>query len=453
MKIPKPYIAVTAVLLAIMMAVLDGTIMNIALPTLSSHFLVDPSKVVWIVNAYQLVITMSLLSFAALGDIYGYKRIFLIGLILFTTASGGCALSTSFTTLIIGRVIQGIGAACLMSVNTALVRLIYPSKYLGRGMAVNAMVVAVSAAAGPTIAGTILAFTTWQWIFVINIPLGFIAFIIGQKLLPSNPPTKQKRSFDKISGLANALTFGLLIYSLEGAAHNESHTLLIFQLILLVIIGYFFINRQRTISTPILPVDLLRIPIFTLSISTSIASFTAQMLAMVSLPFFMQHIGLNAIQTGLLLTAWPLATIIAAPIAGRLIEKIHPGILGGIGMGIFATGIFLLYILPAHAVTWDIAWRLAFCGMGFGLFQTPNNVTIVSSAPKERSGGASGMLGTARLMGQTLGTTLVALLFRIYTGQQGPRFCLLLSLFFAVAASIVSSLRISQKSPTSSSGA
>lgn len=453
MKIPKPYIAVIAVLLAIMMAVLDGTIMNIALPTLSNHFQIDPSKVVWIVNAYQLVITMSLLSFAALGDIYGYKRIFLIGLILFTMASGGCVLSTSFTALIIGRVIQGIGAACLMSVNTALVRLIYPSKYLGRGMAVNAMVVAVSAAAGPTIAGTILAFTTWQWIFAINIPLGIIAFAIGQKHLPSNPPTKQKRNFDKISGLANALTFGLLIYSLEGVAHNENYTLLIFQLILLTIIGYFFINRQRTIPTPILPVDLLRIPIFTLSISTSIASFTAQMLAMVSLPFFMQHIGFSAIQTGLLLTAWPLTTIIAAPIAGRLIEKIHPGILGGIGMAVFATGILFLYILPSQAETWDIVWRLAFCGMGFGLFQTPNNVTIVSSAPKERSGGASGMLGTARLMGQTLGTTLVALLFRIYTGQQGPRSCLLLSLFFAITASIVSSLRISQKSPTSSSRA
>lgn len=122
----------------------------------------------------------------------------------------------------------------------------------------------------------------------------------------------------------------------------------------------------------------------------------------------------NAVQIGLLLTPWPLATILTAPLAGRLVEKVHPGLLGGIGMAVFATGLFTLYLLPAHPAEWNIIWRMALCGMGFGLFQTPNNVTIVSSAPAHRSGGASGMLGTARLLGQTLGTTLVALLFRLF---------------------------------------
>jgi hypothetical protein len=150
---------------------------------------------------------------------------------------------------------------------------------------------------------------------------------------------------------------------------------------------------------------------------------------------------------GLLLTPWPLATILTAPLAGRLVEKVHPGLLGGIGMAIFATGLFTLYLLPPHPAEWNIIWRMALCGMGFGLFQTPNNVTIVSSAPTHRSGGASGMLGTARLLGQTLGTTLVALLFRMFAEGHRAQACLLLAIFFAIAAGVVSSIRMTQASP------
>lgn len=283
--IPKQYFAVVAVLLAIMMSVLDGTIMNIALPTLAHDFDVTPSSAIWIVNAYQLVITMTLLSFASLGDIYGYRRIFLIGISIFVASSTACALSDSFWMLTVFRIVQGFGAACVMSVNTALIRLIYPPQILGRGMGINAMVVAVSAAAGPSIAGSILALGSWHWLFVINIPLGLAALIIGHRLLPHNPPAETRHKFDKISAIANALTFGLLIYSLDGFAHSENRRFIGLQIVLLIIIGIYFIRRQLKQTAPILPVDLLRIPIFALSIGTSITSFTAQMLAMVSLPF------------------------------------------------------------------------------------------------------------------------------------------------------------------------
>ena len=242
--IPRQYLAVIAVLLAIMMSVLDGTIMNIALPTLAHDFDVTPSTAIWIVNAYQLVITMTLLSFASLGDIYGYRRIFLIGISIFVGASLACTLSTSFWMLTAARVIQGFGAACVMSVNTALIRLIYPPQILGRGMGVNAMVVAVSAAAGPSIAGSILALGSWHWLFVINIPLGLAALVIGHRLLPHNPPAEKQHKFDKISAIANALTFGLLIYSLEGFAHSENRDFIGLQIALLAIIGTFFIPMR-----------------------------------------------------------------------------------------------------------------------------------------------------------------------------------------------------------------
>lgn len=446
--IPKQYFAVIAVLLAIMMSVLDGTIMNIALPTLAHDFDINPSTAIWIVNAYQLVITITLLSFASLGDIYGYRRIFLIGISIFVASSTACALSDSFWMLTVFRIIQGFGASCLMSVNTALIRLIYPPQVLGRGMGINAMIVAVSAAAGPSIAGSILSLGSWHWLFVINIPLGLAALIVGHRLLPQNPPSEVKHKFDRIGAIANALTFGLLIYTLDGFAHSENRRFLGLQIVLLLIIGTVFIRRQLKQTAPILPVDLLRIPLFSLSIGTSLSSFTAQMLAMVSLPFFLQNIlHYNAVEIGLLLTPWPLATILAAPVAGRLVERVQAGLLGGIGMAVFAAGLLSLYLLPDKPTAWNIIWRMALCGIGFGIFQTPNNVSIVSSAPTERSGAASGMLGTARLMGQTLGTTLVALLFHLFAVGQRSKMCLLMAIFFAIAAGIVSSIRVAHASP------
>ena len=141
--IPRRYWAVIAVALALTMSVLDGTIVNVALPTLSREFGTSPSSTIWIVNAYQLTITMSLLSFSALGDIYGYKRIFLIGTTIFCSTSLFCALSSSFAMLTVARILQGIGASAIMSVTTALLRIIYPPQYIGRGMSINAMVVAV----------------------------------------------------------------------------------------------------------------------------------------------------------------------------------------------------------------------------------------------------------------------------------------------------------------------
>ncbi len=443
-----PYLAVVAVLAAIMMGVLDGTIMNVALPTLSKEFDVSESNVIWVVNAYQLVVTMMLLSFAAMGDVYSYRRIFLIGVSIFVPASIACALSTSFEMLVTARIFQGLGAACTMSINTALLRLIFPPKKLGRVMAANAVIVAVTAASGPTLGGAILSIGHWSWIFLLNVPLGLAALILGWKLLPGNPPSAIQQRLDKLSVLGNALTFGLLIYTIEGFAHQENQTYILLQVALLVIVGTFYIHRQFKITTPILPVDLFRIPIFSLSIADSIACFTAQMLALVSLPFFIQNtLGYNTVETGLLITPWPLATTLTAPLAGRLIERIHPGILGGTGMGIFAIGLFSLYLLPEHPDKIDLIWRMALCGIGIGLFQTPNNVTITTSAPIHRSGGASGMLGTARVLGQTLGTALVAILFQVMAEGHRSQSCLLLAIGFALTSGIVSCLRIKEHSP------
>ena len=214
-----------------------------------------------------------------------------------------------------------------------------------------------------------------------------------------------------------------------------------------IMVGTYYVRRQLSQATPLLPLDLLRIPIFRLSILTSICSFIAQMSAMVSLPFFLQNtLGHSEVMTGLLLTPWPLATLVTAPLAGYLVERIHPGILGSVGMVLFAVGLFSLSGLTAESSDISLILRLMLCGAGFGLFQTPNNSTIISSAPTKRSGGASGMLGMARLLGQTSGTTLVALLFSFVIPGKSTAVCLIVGSIFAVVAAIVSSLRLSQPS-------
>ncbi len=445
LPVPQRYAAIAVIALGITIAVLDGTIANVALPTIARDLNASPATSIWVVNAYQLAITISLLSMASLGDIIGYRRVYQAGLLVFSITSLFCALSDSLWTLTFARVLQGFGAAALMSVNTALIRIIYPRAQLGRGIGINSVIVAVSAAAGPTIASAVLAVASWQWLFAINVPIGLLAWGLGMKYLPANNTKSNGNRFDFNSSIMNALTFGLLIIAISGFAQGQSATVIAAEIIALLVIGFFFVRHQLSQPFPLLPVDLLRIPIFALSIGTSICSFAAQMLAMVALPFFLQSVlGRDEVATGLLLTPWPLATMVVAPIAGRLVERYHAGLLGGIGLAVFASGLFLLALLPQNPTDLDIIWRMMLCGAGFGLFQSPNNHTIISAAPQHRSGGASGMLGTARLLGQTSGAALVALMFNLFS-TNGTHASLILAGCFASIAALVSLLRVSQK--------
>ncbi|MBP6064791.1 MFS transporter [Bacteroides sp.] len=445
LPVPQRIGAIVGISFALTMAVLDINIVNIVLPTLSNDFGTSPSITTWIINGYQLAIVVSLLSFASLGELFGYRRIFLSGIGLFCITSLICALSDSFWTLLVARIFQGFSASAITSVNTAQLRTIYPRHQIGRGMGINAMVIAIAAAAGPSVASSILSVATWNWLFAINIPLGVVALALGYKYLPRQEQ-RSSLQFDRISALANAVTFGLLIFTLDGFSNNQPWEQLLIQGIIVIVVGTYYIRRQLTQPSPLLPIDLMKIPIFSFSIITSICSFTAQMLALVSLPFFLQQtLGHSQVMTGLLLTPWPIAILIAAPIAGFLVERqVHAGILGSIGMLIFATGLFSLSTLTYESSEIAIIWRLALCGIGFGLFQTPNNSTIISSAPMNRSGGASGMLGMARLLGQTFGTTAVALLFSFVSPNQSTTSCLLVGGGFAIVAAIVSGLRMTK---------
>jgi DHA2 family multidrug resistance protein-like MFS transporter len=307
---------------------------------------------------------------------------------------------------------------------------------------------AIANVALPTIAQDLHAspaFSIWivngyQLAITISLLFGIAAVVIGMRALPYTP--RNRHAFDWQSALMSAIMFGLGIGAIDSVGHGEAPLLYLSEAVIAVIACMLLVRRQLTAASPLLPVDLLRIPIFTLSICTSIASFCAQMLAFVALPFYLSdHFGYSGVEIGLLITPWPIAIAFAAPFAGRLVERYPAGLLGGIGLLLFAGGLGMLAFLPAHP-TLDVVWRMGLSGAGFGLFQSPNNRTMIAAAPRERSGGASGMLGTARLLGQTIGAALVALLLARYP-VGGTQIALLVGVGFAMSGAALSTLRLS----------
>jgi DHA2 family multidrug resistance protein-like MFS transporter len=445
LPIPRRYWSVVGIWLALTMAVLDGAIANVALPVIARELGASPAASVWVINAYQLTITVLLLPLAALGDRIGYKCIYIPGLALFTLGSVGCAAGGTLDLLIAARVFQGIGAACIMSMNAALVRATYPAKMLGRGMGYNAMVISVAAAIGPTLAALILSIASWEWLFLINLPVGIAALAVGRKSLPE--PQGHGHPFDWASALLSAAMMGLIVFGAETSA-RESAPVGIAMIAAGIVAAVVLVWRERGEPRPLMPIDLLRIPVFSLSICTSIVSFAAQMLAYVAIPFLFQSVlGRSVFATGLLMTPWPIGVGIAAPFAGRLADKVNSGLLGGIGLAIFAVGLFMLSRLGASPGDFDIGWRMALCGLGFGIFQSPNNRTIVSAAPKPRSGAAGGMLATARLLGQTAGAVAVGVAFHLAGVRITPTLLFAASIA-AVVAAVISLLRLNVAPPS-----
>ena len=435
---PQRLWSALAIWIALTMAVLDGAIANVALPTIARELSATPDQSIWVVNGFQLAVVVSLLPLAALGESIGYRRIFLAGVIVFTAASLGCALSHTLPMLILSRVLQGLGGGGVMSVNGALLRFTYPPKLLGRGVGLNALVVSAAAAFGPSVASAILALGPWEWLFAVNVPIGIVAFLVARAALPASPTFG---ALDLPSSALSVATFGLLFTGVDTLTGGGAAGLGAAELAMGVAAGAALILRSRAQARPLVPIDLLRNRIFTLSVVTSIASFCAQMLCFVTLPFYLQgalHRG--QVETGLLMTPWPFAAGLAATVAGRWADRFPAAILSGAGLALLAAGLLSLALLPLEATSVGIAWRMGLCGLGFGFFQAPNNRTMLSSAPLGRSGAAGGMLATARLTGQTIGAMLAAISFR-FAARAEP-VALGLAALFAAAAAVASLSRL-----------
>jgi DHA2 family multidrug resistance protein-like MFS transporter len=437
--------AAVAIFTALAMASLDTAIANIALPAIAADLHAGPSDVIWVVNVYQISLVATLLPLASLGETVGHRRIYLAGLLLFTLSSLACASAWSLPSLLTARVLQGLGASGVLSVNTALVRSVYPGRLEGRGFGHNALVVATAFTLGPTLASGILAIGPWTWLFAINIPFGVVAMLVGMKTLPRSP--RATRVFDFPGALLAAAGLGLFILGIGSIAHHGRPDLVSIEFVSAVLLGWVLIRRQADSPAPVLPTDLFRGPLFALSAATAVCSFAVQGLAFVSLPFYFEDIlGRSQVETGFFMTPWPLVVAIMAPIAGRLSDRYPAGILGGLGLALLGLGMALLALLPTSPHVADVVWRMAVCGCGFGFFQAPNMKALMSSAPADRGGSASGVVATARLTGQTIGAALAALCFGL-AGREGATLALVLGTAFSVLGCGMSILRLTASSP------
>lgn len=433
--------AVASVLLVIGISVLLAAQVNVALPGIARDLAAEPATAVWIVNAYQLAVVATLLPFAALGDRVGHRRVFLAGTAVFGLASAACALAPSLPVLIAARLAQGLGGAAAMSVQPALLRFSYPHAQLGRAIGNTAMVVAISTAAGPSVAAAVLAVADWPWMFAANLPLALLGLALAAPSLPRDAATRSALGgrFDALAAALNAAAFGLVFVGLYGLAARPVLGLL--ALCGGIAAGVALVRREHGAPAPLLPLDLLRVRVIGLAVSASVCNFAAQMMAFIALPFLLQHdLGRDQVETGLLITPWAIAVAVMAPLAGRLSDRFSTATLCAIGGALTAVGLALLAAMPRTVGVAGFIALVALCGVGFGLFQTPNNRAMLGAAPRARSGGAGGLQGTARLSGQTLGSTLVALTF-LAAPQVAPAAALAFGAAFGLAGGAVSLAR------------
>jgi DHA2 family multidrug resistance protein-like MFS transporter len=425
------------ILLGLGLSSLGSAIVNIALPNISRSFASSDAATVWVVNAYQLSATVCLLPVASLLESLGMKRTYAAGLAIFVLASLGCAFAPTLPMLVSARLIQGAGAAGISVAGVAFVRVIYPHRMVGKGLALVALAVAIPGALGPTIAATILAVEKWPWLFLVNVPFG-LAMPLFVAAAP--PDVRIVRPLDLAGIILNALAFGLFVVGV-GTLGLGDRRIAAGEIAAGLFCFGLFVRQQLRHPMPMLPFDLFGIPLFTLSVWTSVCSYAAQILAYVSLPFLFQTgMRLSAVETGFLLTPWPLMTAVTAPIAGRLTRRYPASAICSIGLALLAAGLLLMIFLPATPARWNVVWRLALCGIGFGLFQTPNNTAMMTAGPIARSGAASGMNAAARYIGWSLGSALVSLILAL-GGDRGAVFCLLAGMAFALMGAATSSAR------------
>jgi DHA2 family multidrug resistance protein-like MFS transporter len=449
-------LAAVSIYIGMICANLDMVILQNALPSLTHELGIVSSDAVWVVTLYMLVMLILLMPVSSLSDRIGYKRTYLWGFGLFALASLGCGLAPGFTSLQIGRVLQGIGAAAMMSCTTSLIRLVYSRERMARAIAANATVVAISLAAGPSLAAVVLLHLNWHWLFWLNVPLGAIAMVMGYYALPDN--TKQlplrldrqalrqwRKAVAMIDGPSFIMSAVFFILLLLGSDHISQQPLFgSLALAAAALFGWGFVHREKRAPFPMLPMDLLSQREYALTVLTSLASFASQGAAFVALPFFLQHrMQLSLAESALVMTAWPVTLALAAPVAARLSQRIAIAKVCSTGLGMLASGLLVIAtgLLPP-AAEW-LMIPLAVCGAGFGLFQAPNNYLIIASAPAERSGAVGGLRAVTRVFGQLTGAAMVGLLFALSStgGSDGSVRGLLLAALLAAVASMASLTR------------
>lgn len=402
----RHFAPIASVLFAMAAAVLDASSVNIALPSIAKALDVEPSVAAWLVIAYQGALVAGLLPLAAIGERLGCRSTFIAGVALFGISAVASSLAPEFSLLIIFRILQGMGAAAIMALGVALLRQTVTEGEFGKAIGWNAMTVALMSAAGPTIGAALLGLGSWRFIFAGSVVLA-AGSLMGGCTLPSGHAERRDLDGAGVAIYVSIVPAFVIAAGMARAWPTASMLLLVAGSAGLALL----LRRDALRRSPFLPLDLLRSPTFSRSALASVACFTGLSLALMMLPFALRcRLDLSAQSTAMMLTPWPLAVLATTPVTAWLLERIRPARLCVSGGVVLSCGLVVLAVgspilaTPVHLI------GITLCGIGFGLFQTPNNRTMFLAAPAGRAASAGGVQGTARLTGQVAGAVIASIL-------------------------------------------
>lgn len=412
------------VLLGPFMATLDSSIVNVALPNMARRLSVGINTIQWVVTSYLIVISALVLIFGRIADIIGKATVFQYGFVIFSLGSLLCGISKTVEFLIFSRIIQAIGAAMTMSSNQGLIAAIFPLNERGRALGLSATTVALGTMLGPPLGGIMVEIFNWESIFIINVPIGIVAFFLGRKMLPKEEKKENTTDFDS----KGAILFIFFVVSLfwamlsgEKLGWKNKYIIISFIIASTSFITFYFVEIRE--KSPMLDFSMFHNKLFNVSIFCAFVSFLVIFCYNIIHPFYLQYImNISPARAGILMMVYPISAGIIAPISGYISDKLGSEILTFFGLLITTIGLVLLGYLNTSSTYFDIVIRIAILGSGNGLFQSPNNAIVMSLVHKSKLGIAGSINALVRNMGMVFGIAFsVALLYNRMSHSIGYR--------------------------------
>jgi EmrB/QacA subfamily drug resistance transporter len=405
------------------MATLDSSIVNVALPTISGQLHSDLSTIQWVVTSYLLTISSLLPIFGRTADLFGRKKIFSIGFLVFTLGSILCGVAQNIWFLVAARVLQAIGASMLMSNSVAIITANFPRDERGRALGITGTVVALGSLTGPAVGGLLIGLLSWRSIFYINLPIGIIGFFAARWILPNDKIQKEKERFDFVGAITfTAGMVSLLLGINNGIDWGWGSFQVLFSLLVGLGLLFAFILTERKVKHPLIDLSLFSNRPFLMGNLSGWLSFVSMFASTMLLPFYLQHIlNYSSTQVGLMMSFFPVTMAFVSPLSGLASDKFGAIALTTGGMIFAAIGLFYYSILPATAHFYQVIPGAILTGIGVGMFQSPNNSSVMSSVPPQKLGIAGGINSLVRNLGMVMGIALSVSLFEAWGGVTKPR--------------------------------
>ncbi len=411
--IPYKWISVMVIATGTLMVTLDAGMVRITLPHFGDLFGVDPNTVIWLTLIYMLIGTGLMLTLGRMGDVFGRKRLYTFGLLVFSLGLGLCAIAQNFIQLLIFRLILSIGGATTVANGNAIVASSFPPEERGRAMGIMVSIVGIGLAGGPALGGLILESLGWQAIFYLRLPIGIMAAVLVFFLIKQQPTAKQSGKFDLLGAITIFITMACLLLSInrgQSLGWTSAFVLSLAAISIVAFIFFFFIERRA--AQPVVDLGLFRSRLLSVASATHVLAYLGSAGMNFLMPFLLiQGLNYTASVSGYIVTMVPLVYVFLAPLSGRLSERIGTLPLCTLGLTSLSAGLFLLRGLDTSSSTIDIIWRLLIVGIGMATFSAPNVSAIMGSVPKERLGTASAMVATVRQIGMSTGMAIAGTIF------------------------------------------